>query len=375
MERLKALWARVQQLKPMRANQRYNEVRGNLLSAGIAYYAFFSVFPAIAIGGVVFGFVLRDNPDLLASVGDALNKALPNFVKTANNPGGLIELNAPSVSFLTISGVVAVVSLVLSGIGWISSFRDGLSAAFGAIGSPGNVVTAKLRDLATFVVFGLSFLISAVLTSVLGSATGWISEHLGLGTNTLLVTAAGLFVGFLIDAGVLLLMMRFLAGLHLPYRTVLQGSLVGALGLSVVKYFGLQLIGNATKSPLLGSVALVIGLLFWLNLIARLVLLAACWASLDVDPAIIEAENAKNAPASTDAAKESDVERTAGDRPTVEVPGAIPVGPRPAAIGPAPTRERDRTSLAAGAVIGTVAGLVAGPVLRAARARSRSSRG
>ena len=83
---MKQLWARIQRLKAYRANQRYNEVRGNLLSAGIAYYAFFSIFPAVAIAAVVFGFVLRGRPELLASVGSALNDALPGFVQTAAQP-------------------------------------------------------------------------------------------------------------------------------------------------------------------------------------------------------------------------------------------------------------------------------------------------
>ena len=87
---MKRLWERVKRLKPYRANERYNEVRGNVLSAGVAYYAFFSVFPAFAIAAVVFGFVLRGNPELLARVAEALNNALPGFVKTAENPNGLI---------------------------------------------------------------------------------------------------------------------------------------------------------------------------------------------------------------------------------------------------------------------------------------------
>ena len=83
---MKQLWEKVKALKPYRANQRYNEVRGNLLSSGIAYYAFFSVFPAFAIAAVIFGFVLNGHPELLNSVGDALNQALPGFVKTTSNP-------------------------------------------------------------------------------------------------------------------------------------------------------------------------------------------------------------------------------------------------------------------------------------------------
>jgi membrane protein len=279
---MKALWARIQRLKPYRANARYNEVRGNLLSAGIAYYAFFSVFPAVAIAAVVFGFVLRGSPQLLASVSLALDGALPGFVRTADNPKGLIVLQAPALSLLTVGGVLAAVSLVLAAAGWIGSFRDGIRASLGAEGSPGNLLTDKLRDLAVFAALGVAFLLSAGLTSVLGAASGWVGDHLGLGDHTTTVRLIGLLVGYAIDVAVLVLLLRVLSGLALPMRVVRQAALVGGLGLSVVKFFGVELISVSSRNPLLGSVALVIGLLFWLNLIARLVLLSACWAYLDI---------------------------------------------------------------------------------------------
>ena len=278
---MKQLWERVKGLKPYRANQRYNEVRGNLLSSGIAYYAFFSVFPAFAIAAVIFGFVLHGHPELLNSVGDALNRALPGFVKTTSNPEGLITLEAPQLSLLTIGGIVALVSLVLSGIGWIGSFRDGIRASLGAEGSPGNLLTDKLRDLGVFVAFGSAFLLSAVLTSVIGAAADWMAQRIGLGSNTILVTVVGILVGFVVDVGILVLLLRVLSGVSLPWSAVRQSALVGGALLGIIKIFGLQLIGNATKNPLLGSVAIIIGLLFWLNLIARIVLLSACWAYLD----------------------------------------------------------------------------------------------
>ncbi len=354
---MKRLWARVQRLKPYRANQRYNEVRGSLLSAGIAYYAFFSIFPAVAIGAVVFGFVLRGNPELLASVGSALNQALPGFVQTADNPTGLIKLEAPALSLLTIGGIVAAVSLVLSAAGWIGSFRDGIRASLGAEGSPGNLLTDKLRDLGVFAGLGVSFLLSAGLTSVLGTASGWVADHVGLGGNTFVVRILGLVVGYAIDVAVLVLMLRVLSGLSLPWRTVRQAALVGGLGLSVVKVFGVELIATSTRNPLLGSVALVIGLLFWLNLIARLVLLSACWAYLDV----------AHAAANT----QEDEAHEPAPQPVEHVSVRV-IPPAHAAAGvadPAATRERDRTSLAAGAVIGAGTALGLTPVVRAIRRR------
>jgi membrane protein len=348
---VKQLWERVKRLKAYRANQRYNEVRGNVLSAGIAYYAFFSVFPAFAIAAVVFGFVLRRNPDLLAQVTDALNNALPGFVKTPDNPNGLITLEAPTLSLLTISGILAVVTLVLSALGWIGSYRDGIRAALGAEGSPGNVLTDKLRDLGVFVLQGLAFLVSAVLTSVLAAASGWVAERIGLGENTVVVQFAGYFVGYLIDVSILILLLRILSGVDLPWAVLRQAALVGGVLLTVVKLFGAQLIAAATKSPLLGSVVVVVGLLFWLNLIARIVVLSASWAAVSLtdreDPeAIADAYDAAGKPGA------------AGAGPTVQHTSVRLVPPSTASAGvadPTVSRQRDRVAVVAGAVLGAAA--------------------
>jgi len=362
---VKQLWEKVKALKPYRANQRYNEVRGNLLSSGIAYYAFFSVFPAFAIAAVIFGFVLNGHPELLNSVGDALNQALPGFVKTTSNPDGLITLEAPQLSLLTIGGIVALVSLVLSGIGWIGSFRDGIRASLGAEGSPGNLLTDKLRDLGVFVAFGSAFLLSAVLTSVIGAAADWVAQRVGLGSNAIIVTVVGILVGFAVDVGILVLLLRVLSGVSLPWSAVRQSALVGGALLGIIKIFGLQLIGNATKNPLLGSVAIVIGLLFWLNLIARIVLLSACWAYLDT--AHETAEEAEGAEGADPALDEGVAAGPAVQHTTVRL-----IPPSTAAAGvadPTVARSRDRVAVMAGAVIGAaVATGVAGLL------RRRSSR-
>jgi membrane protein len=359
---VKQLWERVKRLKPYRANQRYNEVRGNLLSAGIAYYAFFSVFPAFAIAAVVFGFALRGNPELLAQVGDALNNALPGFVKTASNPNGLITLEAPNLSLLTVSGIIAVVILVLSALGWIGSYRDGIRSALGAEGSPGNFLTDKLRDLGVFALQGLAFLVSAVLTSALAAASGWVAERIGLGDNEIVVQIAGYLVGYAIDVSILILLLRVLSGVDLPWSVLRQAALVGGGLLTVVKVFGAQLIANATKSPLLTSVVVVVGLLFWLNLIARIVVLSACWAYLDLPEATEEATNE----ATKEVAPEDACEDAHGPRPIRHTPVRL-IPPSTATAGvadPTVSRRRDRSAIVAGVALGTAVGAVITGVVR-----------
>src|SRR3954452_20792372 len=67
-------------MRPYRAWQRYGAVRGNVLAGGVAYFAFFSIFPALAIGFTLFALVLGNRLDLQAQLVQSLNGALGSTV-------------------------------------------------------------------------------------------------------------------------------------------------------------------------------------------------------------------------------------------------------------------------------------------------------
>jgi len=337
------LFARFRASKAWRAWKRYLDARGNTLAAGIGYFAFFSIFPAVALAFAVFGFVLRGHPELLGSIADSLNANLPGFVRDAQHPEGLIPVEAPRAAALTITGIIAFVSLVLAGMGWLGAVREGIRAVFGLEGSPGNLVTTKLRDLGVLFTLGLGIALSAVLTSVVGAAAGWIAERIGMSGQGWILILAGFGVSVLADTGLMLLLLRVLSGLPVPWRALSRGALLGGVGFSLLKLSATTVLPRVTSNPLFASIAIVIGLLIWLNLIARLTLFSAAWAANDVD-------------------------QIGGDRLAVPVqgPDAVAVLGTSSSRGDGlPTfgaRSGDRTTLAAGAILGAAA-LVAARVL------------
>ncbi|GAA1899157.1 YihY/virulence factor BrkB family protein [Lapillicoccus jejuensis] len=439
MDAVKQAWARFQRTRGWQAWTRFGEARGNLLASGVAFYAFFSVFPAAALAAAILGLVLRNNPQVVDSLTRSLADNLPGLVKTPTTPDGIINLTAPSLSVVTVSGIVGVVGLVLSGVGWVGGLRDGIRTVFGLTGSPGNVVTQKLRDLGVLGSLGLAVVVSATLTSLTGALGDLFAGVVGKGVSAVLVTVIGLAVGLGIDFAIMIVSLRILGGAGLSVRQMRTGALVTAVGLTVVKFFGLQLIANATKSPLLGSVALVVGLLFWFNLIAKLTLVGAAWVANDnadelaALAARLQAEkDAQGGESEREEAGERLEGRTTPRPPAVPVPparkdgrptaaraaatsvaasvvtpagapaiaqrrgrlvlekeariaaaddraaqraaAADPAVPRDRAVGGLPTfgdRERDRTSLAAGAVLGATAALGLGSLARGVRALLR----
>lgn len=363
MTALKRLWQTITRLRPYTAYQRYGKANGNLLASGVAYYSFFSIFPAIALAFTIFGFVLQGRPDLLDAIADQLNETIPNLIKTPTVPNGLISISAPTTTALTITGLVAFATLLLAGLGWIGALRTGVRAVFGLGASPGHPVLAKLRDVAVLVALGVGIAVSAAVSSVAGGLTTQVADAVGLGGEEWIVTTVGLLLGLAFDSGLMVLMIRVLSGVPLPWRNVREGAIVGGLLLGVLKYFGSALIANATKNAL-GAVAVAVGLLVWLNLMARVILLASAWAAAHVDIETIVSGEAVNPFARV--VRPSFVAPLTATADTALVPyaGGPPRGDPAAVTDPVTTTHRhgpirtgDQVSVAAGAVLGAVGAL------------------
>ena len=65
---------------PWRAWARYSAVRGNVLAGGVAYFAFFSLFPAMALGFTVFALLLGSHEDLQVLVVQYINSVFGTTV-------------------------------------------------------------------------------------------------------------------------------------------------------------------------------------------------------------------------------------------------------------------------------------------------------
>ena len=281
MDQIKQLWARLQKTRPLRAWKQFGDNNGNLLAAGVAYFSFFSVFPAIALAFTVFGFVLQDRPELLDTIAASLNQFLPGMIKTAATPNGIISLSTPQAAALTVTGIASLATLLWAGLGWIGSLRSAIRSIFGVEPSLGSFLSDKTRDFITLITLGFGIAVSAVLSSAIGGAAGVVAERIGLGGSTWVVTLGGFVISLFFDAVLVAILIRLCSGVDLPWPRVRAGALFGGVLLTLVKMFGSMLIAAATRNPLLAAVAVAVGLLFILNLIAKIVLLSAAWAAND----------------------------------------------------------------------------------------------
>ena len=385
MERVKALWVSLQRTRLWHAWKRYGDSRGNLLAGGIAYFAFFSLFPVMALAFTIFGVLLQDNPQWLDQIRDYLNQTLPGFIKKGDK--GLIPLEAPGGAALTLTGLVGLAGLLYAGLGWLGALRDGIRTVFGAEGAPGNAIMAKLRDLGVLVLLGLAIVVSAAVTGVASALTGWIADAIGLGGQQWLLRGIAIVIGAALDGLVVLVMLRLLSGVDVPWRGLVGGAIVGGVGLTVLKLLGTTLIAGTTRNPLFASIALVVGLLAWLNFMSRIVLLSAAWSANSLEA---EALADLNEGQRTKLVEGPEVPVSAALDPTVPDPVWLGVPPESAVpatgvvhedgvgrhtdqvVAPRAKRADDRLNLALGAALGAsgAAGLgLALKVLRRATGR------
>jgi membrane protein len=349
------LEARFGASRPWLAWKRYADARGNVLAAGVGYFAFFSIFPALALAFAVFGFVLRDHHDLRSSVFDQLSSYLPGLIKDVKHADGLIPIPDPPAAALTITGVLAFAALVLGGLGWLGATREGIRAVFGVPGSAGNLITNKVRDLGVLFTLGLGVAVVALLTTGVGVAAGWVADRSGLPGGDWAVVLADLVVSVVADTGLMIILLRVVSGVNVPWRDLTRGALLGGVGLTVLKLSAVIVLPRLTANPLFASFAVLVGLLIWLNLIARLTLISAAWAANDADQ--IRAGR-------LGATIQTHTDGSAAD-PDVRPPS--PGSSRDPLLPTFGARSGDRTTLGAGVVLGVAAVAATGALTRGIR--------
>lgn len=285
-----ALIGRILKLKPVRVFQRFGTAGGGLLSAGMSYQALFAAFAAVWVGFSVAGFIIKANPQLQQTLFDMISHAVPGLIGEHGAIKPSLLLNAPVLGW---TGAIALVGMLATMLGFFASARDAIRRIFHLPSDTTFFLLLKLKDLGLVICFGIALILSAAISVASTSALGWILGLAGIDRESLFTTVVarviGLLVVFAFDAAVLGVFYRVLAGVHIPFRRLAAGAVLGAVGLGILKALGSALLGGASKNPLLASFAVIIGMLIWFNLICKLILLAASWIAVGMADAGIEA--------------------------------------------------------------------------------------
>lgn len=270
LTRLRALPGRIDRFQqqhrslafPVAVYQELQDTKANYLGAMLTFFAFISLFPLLLILTTVLGVVLRSNPQLQQ---DVLNSALVDFPVI----GDQLKNNLHDFGR---SGPALAVSIVVTTIGALGLAHAAQYAMNLLWGVPEErqpeFPKSWLRSVGIIGTMGLGVLFTTALTAIGESASGHVFT---IGLRIALVAAS-----FVITALLFWLGMRTATAPEVKGRDLRIAAI-----LSTIFWQGLQYLGGfiaahqlAHASDLYGVFGLVLGLLAWIYLQARLTLVA-----------------------------------------------------------------------------------------------------
>ncbi len=260
-----------------RAGGRYQRSQGDLVAAGVTYFAFLGLFPVLLLVASVIALVLAGNELLQQELFAAIREAFPGTVGRQ-----LVRQLAGAIDGARFIGLIALAGFLYAGLRTMDKLRIGMEQIWkGHVDEP-DVLRDNLQDLLALVALGGVGLASLGLTGGVTQATSWVLELLGLTDETgfgVLTQVLGIGLAFAADTIVFLWLLRVVPSVSHPLRLLLPGALFGAAGFEVLKLIGgyyLSLISDSVTASAFGG---AVGLLVWINLVARFAFFTAAWTA------------------------------------------------------------------------------------------------
>ncbi|MFI6821907.1 YihY/virulence factor BrkB family protein [Micromonospora sp. NPDC050187] len=246
-----------------RAGVRYNDVLAGRLAAAIAYYGFFAAFALALIGYAVFGAVVEDNREVSASAAGFLRENLPFLdpVQIADSSGRV--------------GVIGLVLLALTGIGWVEAIRSSQRLIYGLNEQPGNLVVRRLVDLGILVALFVLLGVSVAAVDALESLLRFLLRSTGSVGLTTVSALLSVLVNLVLATAFLVLVPR----LRMSRGRLRPVVLVVAVGITLLNTVGRYYVVRTERNPAYTVVAGAVGLLLYLYLLNQLVLFGAALAA------------------------------------------------------------------------------------------------
>lgn len=287
VERATALTQRTLDLFPVRVWRHFLQHNGFLLAAGVSYQALFAIFAAIYLAFAIAGLWLGGSAEAVDGLIDIINSYVPNLILPEGGvftPEQVQEIAAGTTGVLSVTGLIALGTVIWTAIGWVTFSRRATRDIFGLPPDRRSYVVLKARDLLAAVIFGASLVVGSLLSSASAAVLSWVVSLLGWdggsdGIN-ISIRIGTVLVSFALMSSALAAMVRFLTGTSLQWRTIWPGALLGGGAMTVLQYGAGFLLSYTPSNPLLATFAIFIGLLLWFRVNGVVMLVASSWIAV-----------------------------------------------------------------------------------------------
>jgi membrane protein len=263
----------------VRAQERYNDSKGDFYAAGITYFTIFAMFPILMVGFAAGGFVLAGRPDLLDEIEHRIKAVISGDLGQQ-----IVQLMDSAIASRTSVGIIGLATAAWAGLGWMNNLREALSQMWGTYrGKPPGFVKTKLSDLVALLSAFLAIIVTIALTalgktSVMENVLHWIGIRDTSGLSAVL-QAASLVMSLLVSWLLFTWMIARLPRESVSFRSSVRAGLIAAVGFEIFKQVAALYLQSVVTGPAGATFGPVLGLMVFAYITARLVLFATAWAA------------------------------------------------------------------------------------------------
>ena len=247
---------------PLAVNKKFNDDQAGYLCALLAFFAFLSLFPLLLVLVTVLGVVLRGNPDLQRRL---LNSALADFPVI----GQQLKTNVNGLGRSGFGLAVGIIGSLLGARGLSNALQYALNKVWAVpyARRPGFPFS-WLRSYGIIAVLGLGVLATSGLSAI-GAWGG--NGALGVG-----VQVASVALSLVVNMGLFWLAFYLATASEIRWRDQWLAAALAGVVWQVLQIVGGLIVTHQLRhsSSLYGVFGVVLGLLAWLYLQARLTLYA-----------------------------------------------------------------------------------------------------
>jgi membrane protein len=266
----------------MRANDRFDERKGNFFAAGLTYYTIFALFPLLMVGFSVGGFLLSRRPDVLTGIDNKVMAAVPGALGQQ-----VVQLMNSAIDSRASVGVIGLAAAGWVGLSWMANLRVAISEMWNQGRESRGFIRTKFSDLAaivsTFVAILVTLALSALATAApMAKVLAWLGIHNAPVLDAIL-RGVSLLVSLLVSWSLFSWMIGRLPREPVSFASSIRAALIAAIGFELFKLVGSIYLKSVLRSPAGATFGPVLGLMVFAYITARLLLFATAWAATSTE--------------------------------------------------------------------------------------------
>jgi membrane protein len=262
----------------MRANDRFDESRGNFFAAGLTYYTIFALFPLLMVGFSAGGFLLSRRPDVLTGIDHKVRAAVPGALGQQ-----VVDLMNSAIASRASVGIIGLAAAAWVGLNWMGNLRVALSAMWQQDDGSRGYIRTKFSDLAAMVSSFVAFVVMlAISLFVTLAPMARVLARMGIHNAPVLdaiLRTASLLVSILVSWFVFSWMIARLPRQPVSFADSIRAALLAAVAFELFKLGASIYLKSVLHSPAGAAFGPVLGLMVFAYITARLLLFATAWAA------------------------------------------------------------------------------------------------